>query len=52
MERKDNTLSYLYRFVTIFICFRTNTNKYPSVSESYPDVTFTFNLQRNSPSYR
>jgi len=30
----------------------TNTNKYPSVSESYPDVTFTFNLQRNSPSYR
>ena len=27
-------------------------NKYPSVKETYPDVTFTFNLQRNSPSYR
>jgi len=31
---------------------RLNTNKYPSVEETYPDVTFTFNLKRNSPSYR
>ena len=31
---------------------RTHTNKYASVPESYPDVTFTFHLQRNSPSYR
>jgi len=29
-----------------------NTNKYASVPETYPDVTFTFRLQRNSPAYR
>merc|ERR1719348_319347 len=27
-------------------------NKYESVNETYPDVTFTFVLQRTSPSYR
>jgi len=29
-----------------------NTNKYESVPETYPDVTFTFYLQRLSPSYK
>jgi len=29
-----------------------NTNKYASVPETYPDVTFTFLLQRSSPAYR
>jgi len=29
-----------------------NTNKYASVPETYPDVTFTFILQRSSPAYR
>jgi len=29
-----------------------NTNKYASVPETYPDVTFTFILHRRSPAYR
>lgn len=29
-----------------------NENKYESVPEKYPDVTFTFQLSRSSPSYR
>ena len=31
---------------------KLNTKTYPGVKETYPDVTFTFNLKRNSPSYR
>jgi len=29
-----------------------SSNKYTSVPETYPDVTFTFDLKRNSPVYR
>ena len=29
-----------------------NNNTYPGIEEHYPDVTFTFKLQRSSPSYR
>jgi len=39
-------------WILINTTVKTNTNKYPGVQETYPDVTFTFNLQRNSPSYR
>ena len=39
-------------WIIINTTVKLNTNKYPSVEETYPDVTFTFNLKRNSPSYR
>ena len=29
-----------------------NNNTYPGIEEYYPDITFTFHLQRSSPSYR
>jgi len=29
-----------------------NKNTYPGIEEHYPDITFTFHLQRSSPSYR
>ena len=29
-----------------------NNNTYPGIEQYYPDITFTFHLQRSSPSYR
>ena len=46
----SNTLTFIYR-VDSSTATRSE-NKYETVAETYPDVTFTFQISRRSPSYR